>query len=69
MVIQIFVPLTLNSKPISTLDESRDRRICVTPVALHWACNPVQTVDSLLTQHARAQTLILCNVSKMVMCS
>ena len=40
------IPLTLNSKPISTLDESRDQRIGVTPVALHWAGDsmPVQTV-------------------------
>ena len=42
------VPSTLNSKPISTLDESRDRRIDVTPVALHWADDsmPVQTVHN-----------------------
>ena len=33
------VPLTLNSK-----QTSGGRRIGVTPVALHWACNPVQTV-------------------------
>ena len=33
------IPLTLNSKPTPG-----GRELCVTPVALHWACNPVQTV-------------------------
>ena len=36
---QTAVPLTLNSKPTPG-----GQRIGVTPVALHWACNPVQTV-------------------------
>ena len=42
----IVVPLTLNSKPILTLDESCDRKFGVTPVALHWDGDsmPVQTV-------------------------
>ena len=52
------VPLTLNYKPTSLFifpfsllgfspkakREQKGRRIDVTPVALHWAYNPVQTV-------------------------
>ena len=42
------IPLTLNSKPISPLDERRDHELCVTPVALHCAGDsvPVQTVEA-----------------------
>ena len=35
------VPLTLNSKPTPG-----GRELYVTQVALHWACNPVQTVSA-----------------------
>ena len=41
----LLLPLTLIFKPISTLIGSRDRRIVVKLVALHWAYNPLQTVS------------------------